>query len=69
MLTEMLMLKFTDTLLLKCRGIDDEVLRYNSKEFELKFEDEGDSGNARNVGKYVKDQVNMRDDLKCRLRH
>ena len=60
MLTEMLMLKLTYTLALKCRGIDDESLGYNSKEFELLFEDEVDSENDISVGKYVKYEVGIK---------
>ena len=33
----MLMMKLIHALSLKCRGIDDEVLGYNSKEVELQF--------------------------------
>ena len=69
MLTEMLMLKSIYEYVLKCRGIDDEVLVYNSKEVELQFGVEGDSENEINVGKYVKTKVYVRVDLQCRLRH
>ena len=69
MLTEMLMLKSIYEYVLKCRGIDDEVLVYNSKEVELQFGVEGDSENEISVGKYVKTKVYVRVDLQCRLRH
>ena len=69
MLTDMFMLELIYALSLKCRGIDDEVLRYSSKEVELQFEDEVDGENEINVGKYVKYIVDKRDDLQCRLRH
>ena len=48
---------------MKCRGIDNGVLSYNSEEVELKFEDKVDSENEISVGKDVKDKVDVRVDL------
>ena len=63
----MFMLKLIDAL--KCRGIDDKVLSYNSREVEIQFEYEVYSENEISVGEYFKDKADVRVDLKCRLRH
>ena len=57
------MLKLINVFKLKCRGIDNGVLSYNSEEVELKFEDKVDSENEISVGKDVKDKVDVRVDL------
>ena len=45
---------------MKCRGIDNGVLSYNSEEVELKFEDKVDSENEISVGKDVNDKIYVR---------
>ena len=47
----MLILKFIDALQFKCRGIDNEVLRYDGEEVELEYEDEVYSDNEISIGK------------------
>ena len=60
MLTEIVMLKLINVFKLKCRGIDNGVLSYNSEEVELKFEDKVDSENEISVGKDVNDKIYVR---------
>ena len=69
MLTYMLMLKLIYAFALQCRGIDNEVFSYNSKEVDLQFEDEVYSKNEISLWNDAKDTVDVRVYLKCRLRH
>ena len=48
---------------MKCRGIDNEVLRYDCEEVELEYKDEVYSENDISIGKYVKDKVDTTVEL------